>query len=452
MAKHRAAGDGREAALPPEKPATIRTIVQQRPWLLLLVPGIVLAVVAALTVQIASAPKPAAAPPVEKMFFGTLTSDPGRSADEAAAGVGVAMLELSWREYEPERGKWNQTYIRQQQERLRALLDSNRRVTLALGLHYTPGWALGLPGGRFVDERNTTSDDLNVVFSQPVRDQVATYLEHVAGDLDLANFWSVRLTSGGSAELLYPDGDGYWAFDENALGDGALPPTLRPNPLPDWRPGDTGASADELATWVDWYVGGLADVATWQMATLSDLGFRGSYEMLTPGTGVQPRQRREAIDNHLPRGLLGVGAVWDRFYAGLPRDRNIVAYISSMADTSGGDDSCTANDLQVAPGDPAVENWSAARWISRVADQYGFPKRGENPGYNAPPALNGHYTDASDSGMMVAAVRQAQDCGLQGLYWAHDEQFWDGTVDFTRFADLAREVNGAPAGREQEPN
>ena len=177
--------------------------------------------------------------PVGKLFFGTLVSDPSHTAAEAAAGIGVAMLELSWSDYEPARGEWNEAYIRAQQERLHALLASNRRVSLALGVHYTPDWVFDLPDSRYVDDHGQTSEELNVVFNQGVRDEVAAYLSRVAVDLGIDNFWSVRLTSGGLAEVLYPEGGSYWAFDANALGGPALPPSLRPNPLPDWRPGGT---------------------------------------------------------------------------------------------------------------------------------------------------------------------------------------------------------------------
>jgi len=381
--------------------------------------------------------------PVGKLFFGTLVSDPAHTAAEAAAGIGVAMLELSWSDYEPARGEWNEAYIRAQQERLHALLASNRRVSLALGLHYTPGWVFDIPDSRYVDDHGQTSEELNVVFNQGVRDEVAVYLSRVAVDLGIDDFWSVRLTSGGLAEVLYPDGGSYWAFDANALGGAALPSSLRPNPLPDWRPGETGVPATAVASWAGWYVSALADVVTWQMKTLNNLGFTGYFEVLTPGSGVRPAAYRQAVDHHLPPGLLGVGAVWDRLYAALPRERNVVAYVSSVADGSGGDDSCAPTDRAVALDDPMAQDWSATRWISRVADEYGFPKRGENPGYDESSTLDGHYRDTSADGMMVAAIRQSRDCGFQGLYWAHDEQLWDGTVDFARFASLARDVNGS---------
>ena len=131
-----------------------------------------------------------------------------------------------------------------------------------------------------------------------------------------------------------------------------------------------------------------------------------------------------------------------------------MAYVLSVADGSGGDDSCTPSDRDVALDAPTVQDWSATRWTSRVADEYGFPKRGENPGYDGSSKLDDHYRDASADGMMAAAIRQSRDCGFQGLYWAHDEQLWDGTVDFAQFESMAREVNGptAPAPPDLAPS
>ncbi len=33
-------------------------------------------------------------------------------------------------------------------------------------------------------------------------------------------------------------------------------------------------------------------------------------------------------------------------------------------------------------------------------------------------------------------------CGYMGLYWAHDEKFWDGTVSIDRYAQYINKVNG----------
>jgi hypothetical protein len=140
--------------------------------------------------------------------------------------------------------------------------------------------------------------------------------------------------------------------------------------------------------------------------------------------------------------LTGVGAVWHRFYADLPIKRNVVAYVSSMADRSGNDDSCAPGDRSVAITNPAANRWSGARWIARLAREYGMRVNGENSGWNAPSELDAHYTDTGRTGMMAASVRQMTSCGYQGMYWAHDDQLWNGPSSFRRYADLISTTNG----------
>jgi hypothetical protein len=43
----------------------------------------------------------------------------------------------------------------------------------------------------------------------------------------------------------------------------------------------------------------------------------------------------------------------------------VIAYISSVADNSGGNDTCQASDTSLALGNAAMDSWSATRWITR---------------------------------------------------------------------------------------
>ena len=351
------------------------------------------------------------------MHFGTLTSMPLHAQTEASQGVRVAMVELSWREFEPRRGARDDTYVTVVRDRIAALRAADRRITLGLGVHDTPDWVFDIPHSRYIDERGDEAQELNVVFNADVRAAVAGYLRELDDALDLGKIWSIRLTSGGSAEVLYPQGGGYWAYDANARGEArGLPASLRPNPLPDWRPGDIDKSDNEVVGWADWYIAALVDVVAWQREVLRDAGFAGYYEVLTPGIGVLPNEFAQAVADKLPRGLLGVGAVWDRFYRLLPRHRDVIAYVSSVADGSGSDDGCTPNDRRLAMNDSVIETWSSVRWISRIADEYG---------------------------MMASGVRQALSCDLDTFYWAHDQRLWDGTVEFGDFANQIEAVNGS---------
>jgi hypothetical protein len=344
------------------------------------------------------------------------------------------MMELSWANYEPTEGQFNATYGQQMRSRLDAFKAAGMRVTLALGIHHTPGWVFAYPDSRYIDQHGQVAGELNVIFNRTIRDRVDGYLRQVSRDLGFANFWAVRLTSGGDAEVLYPGGGSYWAFDANAQNGANLPASMPRNPLPGWRPGDQSVSLAQVREWADWYVHGLDNVVAWQMGLITSLGFGGYYQVLTPGSGTRPDGYTRAIANYLPNGVTGVGAVWQKFYADLPDKNRVVAYVSSMADGSGSDDSCTSADATIPVTDTRANAWSATRWIARLASEYGLPANGENPGWNMPSSLNTKYVDLSSSGMLAVSVRQMTSCRLQGMYWAHDENLWNGLVPFDQYA------------------
>jgi glycosyl hydrolase family 42 (putative beta-galactosidase) len=375
--------------------------------------------------------------------FGTLVTDVAHASEEAAGGVTVAMMELQWSSYEPAEGKFDAAYARGMRDRLAALRAAGMQVTLGLGMSFTPGWVYDYPRSRFVDQDGRTSGEANLVFNQTLRTKAERYLQRIDEDLGLENFWAVRLNSGGHGEVLYPGGGTFWAFDDNAQKGTDLPPTMAPNPMPGWRPGDRSVSTDAVRRWADWYVHGLVDVVAWQMRRITALGFAGYYQTVTPGAGMRPDAYARDVANYLPNGYTGVGAVWQQFYADLPDKRNVVAYISSMANLPGEDDVCAPGDASVPLTSDAVNSWSATRWIARLAREHGLRVSGENPGWNMPASLNGHYADTSDSGMMAATVRQMTTCGFQGMYWAHDHQLWTGPVSFDAYARWIAATNGS---------
>ncbi len=237
--------------------------------------------------------------------------------------------------------------------------------------------------------------------------------------------------------MLYPGDGGYWAFSDAALTGDGLPPGMAPNPYPDWRPGRPDLAPAQIDRWVNWYVGGLVDVTCWQMRVLATLGFTGYYQTVTPGSGTRPGELAWALQNDLPHDdTTGVGAVWDRYYAMLPDTTRLIAYISSVADASGGDDVPQPADVTIPLTSPVMDSWSATRWITRVAGEHKLAVGGENPGYGMPAHLNAHYTDTSGNGMMAAALRQARAAGFTVFYWAHDVRLWDGTVPFPVYAGM----------------
>lgn len=379
--------------------------------------------------------------------IGTLQSMPRWSAEESRAGVSTAMVEFEWRLAEPERGRFDQRYLSDMASTVQELRRTGRTITLGLGLHSPPGWAYAMPNSRLVNQYGDTSEDLNLVFNQPLRDAAAEYVQAVDEHVDLRDVWAVRLTAGGNAELVYPSDGTYWAFDEGARTGHGLPPTLSPDPLPPWTGPTTTAPQPQVRAWADWYLGALVDVVEWQRRLLRSLGFTGFEQVLSPGVGVRPPDFERIVAGGLPRSLLGTGAAWDRIYAALRPSARLVAYSTSVADDSGGNDVCASGDATVPLDRAGAEEWSAIRWLRRIADEHGLLAGGENPGFGMPARLNAQYVDPGPQGMMQTAFRQAVDCRLQSFYWAHDHDLWNGTADGTAFLELAssRPVDHPPS-------
>jgi hypothetical protein len=381
-----------------------------------------------------TAPRAAAAP---AMIFGTLDSQASAAATEAKAGVSMAMFELNWASFEPQKGVVSASYLATMRSFLAAYQAAGQRVTLGLGLQNPPPWVFSLPNATYVDQNGQVSAEADFVFSQAVRQAAATYLALVAANLPLSNFWAIRLTSGGDGEMLYPGGGTYWAFNNAALTGAGLPAGMTRNPFPAWRPGQPGLTTAQIDKWVTWYVAGLDNVTSWQMQNLSRLGFTGYYQTVTPGSGTRPGYLTQTEQQNLSNdGTTGVGAIWNRYYAMLPTKTNVIAYISSVADQSGSDDSCQPADTSVPLTSPTMDSWSATRWITRIAAQNGLAAGGENPGYGLPASLNSQYTNTTPAGMMASALRQARTCGFKVFYWAHDVHLWDGTLPFSLYATM----------------
>ena len=96
-----------------------------------------------------------------------------------------------------------------------------------------------------------------------------------------------------------------------------------------------------------------------------------------------------------------------------------MAYISSVADNSGGNDLCTPADNTQPLTSPALDSWSATRWNhpNGPAEVRGLWVAGESPGLNLPASLDTFYTSTTSTGMMAAAVAQARSCGFTAYYW-----------------------------------
>jgi hypothetical protein len=402
-------------------------------------------VIAALALAVAAAAlsfTSHAATPAPGPAWGTLDSEPGDAAAEHKAGVTGAMLELNWGSFEPSNGKFSASYVSYMQGELASFQAAGQKITLGLGSHEPPAWVLKLANATYVDQDGNVSTEADWVYSAAVRAAALVYFQQIARDFPLSDFYAIRITSGGDGEMLYPGGGTYWAFNPSALTGAGLPAGMTKNPDPAWKPGTKGLTAAQISTWVNWYVGGLDNVTSWQMTSLTGLGFTGYYETVTPGDGTRPDVLAQTEQANLSNdGTTGVGAVWNLYYAALPNKVNVIAYISSVADQSGGNDSCTAADDTLPLTSTTMDGWSATRWISRIAVANSLLTGGENPGYGLPSSLDSFYTNTTSAGMMASAIRQALSCHFTVFYWAHDIHLWDGTVPFTLYTtDIASGV------------
>src|ERR1017187_1045196 len=370
-------------------------------------------------------------------LWGTLDTETGTAATEDSAGVTMAMFELNWASFEPSEGTFSASYLATLRSELAAYTAAGQQVALGLGTQNAPSWVFSLADSTYIDQNGTVSGEADWVFSAAVRTAALAYFDKIAADFPLTDFWAIRLTSGGDPEMLYPGGGAYWAFNPSALTGKGLPSGMKANPFPSWKPGTAGLTQAQIDRWVNWYVGGLDNVTNWQMQALSSLGFTGYYETVTPGSGTRPDDLTQTEQQNLPNdGTTGVGAVWDRYYAMLPNKANVIAYISSVADQSGGNDSCQASDTSLSLTDNTMDSWSATRWISRIAVANNLLVGGENPGYGIPASLNSFYTNTSSTGMMASAIRMALSCNFKVFYWAHDIHLWDGTLPFTLYTTM----------------
>ena len=374
------------------------------------------------------------ATPAPTTLWGTLDTQTNTAATEDQAGVTMAMFEFNWASFEPSNGQFSASYLATMRSELAAYQAAGQRVTLGLGTQDPPSWVFSLANSTYVDQDGNISTEADWVFSAAVRSAAAVYFNKIAADFPLTDFWAIRITSGGDPEMLYPGGGTYWAFNPSALSGKGLPAGIKANPFPTWTPGTAGLTPAQITTWVNWYIGGLDNVTNWQMKKLSGLGFTGYYETVTPGSGTRPDDLTQTEQANLSNdGTTGVGAVWNLYYAMLPNKVNVIAYISSVADQSGGNDSCEASDASLPLTDTAMDSWSAPRWISRIAVANSLLVSGENPGYELPSSLDSFYTNTSSAGMMADAIRIAKSCNFTVFYWAHDVHLWDGTLPFSLY-------------------
>jgi hypothetical protein len=379
-------------------------------------------------------------------FFGSLVTKTasGFAAAEYAGGCRVAEQDQAWSVYETADNVFSTSEKNSKIAELATLKGLGYVVSMSMGHHYTPAYVSALSGGVFVNEAGTSSSQANLVFSSTTRGRMERYMSRLHTDLNLNNYWSIRISAAGNGEFLYPEG-GWWAYDTNAQGGAGLPATVPPCPYPGWKPGQTTITVAQAGEWLEWYLDALVDSANWQMKYLRDLGFTGWFEILIPGNGTRPTLLASDLStNRLEPGAweTAVGAVWHKIVQKIAEKRGVICYCTSVADISGTPlyNVTTTGDAAVDIVSSTADTWSAARWIARLGREYGMPLNGENPGWDT--TINARYIDNTSTGLMAKCFDQIAAADYLVFNWAHSDQLHDGTIPLSNYTTRIAAVNG----------
>jgi hypothetical protein len=350
-------------------------------------------------------------PPIR---LGALQTTVENAAASRAAGLDLAMLEVSWDRFEPERGKFSQDYI----EVLRGEAEAFRRAGLELvldfGVQYPPKWLLELPDARyrnqFGDEyrgRGPGKEVANSVFNEEVRKCQAAYMRQVFKELG-TKFYAVRLGGGWYSELTYPEDkfggrvNCYWGFDDLAQGrKPGLPKGVEPCPYPGWKPGDTGGEPASARLFLAWYLDSLRNYLHWQIE-VARLDYDGTLMLLFPSWGVREGESEKAVMGNLAgntsaekNGEVARGVDFGYLTWKLGDGRLMLH--------------CTWLDADPSFGEPPI-----AYLAKLAAKSYPpLPVSGENTGGGGQPVMD------------LCAAR-AKEYGLRSFLWAFEKDLFDG--------------------------
>ncbi len=376
-----------------------------------------------------------------RLSLGTLETSEQYATQNVAGKVIQAMVSVNWFNFEKTESVIDTGTVNIIQNRLNVLRSAGAKITFGLGVQDTPTWVFSVANSRYVDQNGNQSSQINTIFSQPVRSKVESYLSKLHSQFNLASMDVIRITSGGDVEALYPNSGNSlpWAYDSAAQGGSNRPSTVAACPSPGWKTGTSGQTTAQKQAWVDWYISSLVDALRWQMDYITNLGFKGIYEIVMPGSGIRPSRLASLISQDLPADpVFAVGAMWDMVVAKLPHTDRVRIHCSSVADGSGSlvDDIPVAADMSVAVNSSSADGWSAARWMARLANEYNMRKSGENPGYGDS-GTTAHYADTTSNGLMAKSLAQARAGAYDVFYWAHDERLHDGTIAFSAYSAYA---------------
>lgn len=372
---------------------------------------------------------------------GALQTTAEHAADSHAAGLRLAVLDLSWESFEPKPGERNPAYLEKVRAKLQALRDAGLQVIIEPGVQYPPAWLFEIPNSRYVNqfyaEYKSTESGKNVansVFNQSVRARQAEYYRLIFEELG-TEFYAFRVGGGWYNELSYPEHryggqeNCYWAYDFIAQGEvDGLPPGIPKCPVPGWKPGENSPGNESAGSFIAWYISALADYQEWQIRTVRRY-FPGRISVLYPSWGIRPTQLAVAIKGDLN------GTTSPEINGEIPKGLDFELLVRSITDPKVGLH-CTwldadpefASDSAGAP----VEAYSPIRYLrtvmlARDSSLGPFARTAASArAQSTPLELSGENTGNGNMETLELCVRRARKYQLSHFLWAFEGDLVNG--------------------------
>ena len=386
------------------------------------------------------------------------------------AGVRLVEVGVEWSRFEPAPQQFDQAYIDDLRARFARCAGAGLGVVLTPGFQYAPDWVVQLPDGMYLDQYGNShpAQGPNYVFGATVRDAAERYLDRFSAEFPLDGFAAVRVGTSEAGELGFPgrelgaEGTGFWAFDDAALSGDGLAAGMQPNPMPGWKPGERTwhgrpLDAASVRSWFDWYADAAARTAIWQIGLLRERHYRGPIHLPLAGRGVLPADLATATaaaldgtadrDGSLERGLFYPDQL--RTIAAATDPHALFADVTGVDDATAvaarrldpPQDTCRPSDASLPLREAtSVDTWSATRWTVANARAAGLRVVGENPGHPDTPGTGGDESSDDLAAQLVYAPRYAQECGLEVLLWAFEDDLF-GPYPEVSLDDLARRIH-----------
>lgn len=351
-----------------------------------------------------------------QVLVGTLQSTVENAPRAKAAGLQLAVLELSWDRFQPQSAMGvDSVYVAEQREKIRQFREAGLEVILEPGIQYAPSWIFDVPESRYRNQYGEVyrgsgpgKEIANSVFSDAVRIAQAAYMDRVfelLGD----GFYAVRVGGGWYGELTYPEHrfagstNCYWAYDACAQGERpGLPLGQPPCPVPGWRPGQASEDHRSARLFLEWYHDALAHFLAWQVEIVRN-HYQGRIMVLFPSWGIRPGQSEAAILADLSgstspevNGELGRGVDFARQVRAI-RDPRILLH-------------CTWLDA-----DPSFGSDPPIRYLATLA-------RASEP----PHGLSAENTGGGGQAALELCASRAREFPLTAFLWAFEPDLLDG--------------------------